>query len=294
MWKVTGLLILLAISGGKVYAQADGVYYSGLERWHEERMKSLKAENGWLNVAGLFWLKEGKNSFGTDKQNAVVFPEGTIAANAGSFERNGNTVKLLVGNATIAVNGKPVSEAIIFHPDSLHNPIVSSGNLRWTIIKRDDKIGVRLRNLASKKVTDFKGVERFKADTAWRLTATFQKHPLPTQIPITNVLGQTSQQSSPGKLFFAINNQVFSLDALEEGDELFMLFADETSGDQTYGTGRFLNVEKAGADGKTIIDFNKAYNPPCAFTEFATCPLPPKQNVLPVAITAGEKNYMAH
>lgn len=294
MWKVVGLLMLQTMSISKSFTQNNNEYTAELERWHRQRVESLKAENGWLNVAGLFWLSEGKNSFGSDKQNAVVFPEGSIAAKAGYFERSGNIAKLVVGDAPITVNGKPASEAIIFHPDSVQNPVIASGNLRWTIIKRDNKIGVRLRDLAAKKIAGFKGIEHFKTDTAWRLTATFQKHALPTQIAITNVLGQTSQQPSPGKLFFTINNKVFSLDALEEGDELFMLFADETSGNQTYGTGRFLSVDKPGADGRTIIDFNKAYNPPCAFTEFATCPLPPKQNVLPIAITAGEKNYGSH
>lgn len=292
--RIMVLWLILATATGNAYSQTSDNYLAGLEKWHKRRIESLKSENGWLNLAGLFWLAEGKNSFGSDKQEAIVFPTGSIAGHAGYFERSGNMVRMVVDNAPITVNGKPATDAVIYHSDSAKQPTVASGNLRWAVIKREEKIGIRLRDLASEELKSFKGIERFKPDTAWRLEAVFQKHMLPTQIPITNVLGQTSLQPSPGKLFFTINGSVYSLEALEEDDKLFIVFADETSGGETYGTGRFLTVDKPGADGNTVIDFNKAYNPPCAFTRFATCPLPPKQNVLPVAITAGEKDYGQH
>ena len=164
------------------------------------------------------------------------------------------------------------------------------GSLRWNIIQREEKIGVRLRDLASVVLTSFNGTERFALDSNLKLLA----HLEPAQqnkLLIANVLGQISPLASPGKLVFNIMGTTYTLDALEEGDELFILFGDATSGKETYPAGRFLYTNKPDANGNTIIDFNKAFNPPCAFTKFATCPLPPKQNILPIAIKAGEKNY---
>jgi uncharacterized protein len=288
-----GLFCLLFSTG--INAQTVPAYQQEIESWHARRIQNLKAANGWLNLVGLYWLDEGKNSFGSGRQNKIIFPEGTIAETAGYFERTGNTVKLVVqNNAAIKVNDNPATEAVIFGNDSLRPPVVSSGSLRWTIIRRDDKIGVRLRDLESPLATNFKDIDRYSTDSSWRVQASLQAERQSRSIAITNILGQTSQQQTPGKLVFTINNKQYTLDALEEGDELFIIFADETSGKTTYPSGRFLSVKKPGGDGTTIIDFNKAYNPPCAFTNYATCPLPPRQNVLPLSVTAGEKNYGHH
>jgi uncharacterized protein (DUF1684 family) len=289
-----GALLIFSLVSQNSFSQST--YQKEIDDWHGKRLEGLKAENGWLNLVGLFWLDEGKNSFGSGKQNKLVFPEGSIEAEAGYFELTGGKVKLVAtGKEAIKVNGRPATEAVIFSKDSIRRPpIVSTGNLKWTIIQRDDKIGVRLRDLKSLAVVMFKGVDRFPVDSVWRLPATLQANALPQTIAITNVLGQTSQQQSPGKLLFYINNRPYTLDALEEGKELFIIFGDATSGKTTYPAGRFLSVEKPGADGSTWIDFNKAYDPPCAFTPYATCPLPPKQNILPVAITAGEKDFGHH
>jgi uncharacterized protein (DUF1684 family) len=278
-----------------VRAQTTVSYQQEIEGWHGERIQKLKAPNGWLNLVGLYWLEEGNNPFGSGQQNKVIFPTGTIVESAGIFERTGNKVKLVtLNNTLIKVNDKPVTEAVIYDKDSTRQPVIAYGNLRWTIIQRDDKIGVRLRNLKSAEATAFKDIDRFPVDTAWRISATLQVAGQARSIAITNILGQTNQQQTPGKLVFAIEGKQYSLDALEEGDELFIIFGDETSGKTTYPSGRFLYAKKPGADGKTILDFNKAYNPPCAFTNYATCPLPPKENILPVAVTAGEKNYGHH
>jgi uncharacterized protein (DUF1684 family) len=182
---------------------------------------------------------------------------------------------------------------VIFQNDSATE--VRYGPLKWTIIKRDSQFAIRLRNLQSPAIKDFKGIERFTIDPSWNIKAVMQENVTPVFIPITNVLGKTSNQQSPGKLSFTINGKQYTLDALDGGkDELFIIFGDETNGDQTYPSGRYMYIKRPGADGVTYIDFNKAYNPPCAFTSYATCPLPPKQNILPVAVTAGEKNYGGH
>ncbi len=287
--------LILLLSGGHLLAQPSSIYKQEIESWHQSRIKDLKAASGWLNLAGLFWLNEGKNSFGSDSGNAIVFPKGTITPSAGYFERTGNTVKLVVqNNSAIRVNGTAVKEAVIFGGDSSRPALVSSGSLRWTIIKREDKIGVRLRNLESPQAVTFKDIQRFPVDSTWKVSATLRKEQQPQTIAIANVLGQISQQQTPGKLYFTIGDKQYTLDALEEGDELFIIFADATNGKTTYPSGRFLSVKKPGADGLTNIDFNKAYDPPCAFTPYATCPLPPKQNVLDLAVTAGEKDYGHH
>jgi len=280
----------------RLSAQTPAAYTAAIQQWHEQRIEGLKAPNGWLNLAGLFWLEEGRNSFGSDKSNKIVFPAGKIEGTAGYFQRVGGSVKLVVtGDAPVTVNGRPVKEAIIFSRDSARPAVVACGSLRWTIIQREDKLGIRLRDLGSPELTAFRDIDRFPVDTTWRIRAVFQPASGPQSIAITNVIGQTSQQQTPGRLLFTFHNQQYSLDALDEGPELFIVFADGTSGKSTYVSGRFLAVDRP-ADGNntTFIDFNKAYNPPCAFTNYATCPLPPKQNVLPFDVEAGEKDYGRH
>lgn len=284
-----------ALPAMQTQAQTTVSYQQEIADWHVKRIQNLKAPNGWLNLVGLYWLEEGENSFGSGLGNKLVFPDGAIPEEAGILERNGNTVRLIVRtNVEIKVNDKPVTEAVIFGQDSTRPAVVSYGSLRWTIIRRDDKIGVRLRNLESSEAAHFTDIDRYPVDSSWRISAVLQTGHQPQSIAITNILGQTNQQKTPGKLVFTIHNQQYTLDALEEGDELFIIFADATSGKTTYPSGRFLTVKKPGADGTTIIDFNKAYDPPCAFTSYATCPLPPRQNVLPFAVTAGEKDYGHH
>jgi uncharacterized protein (DUF1684 family) len=286
---VIGFLVLLSLS---LQAQTD--YKQSIDDWHQKRIEDLKKENGWLNLAGLFWLQPGKNSFGSGTDVQIKFPEKTVVGQAGYFELNGNTVLLHTNEQTpVQVNGVVKNDAIIFHPDSARPAQCSYGSLRWTIIKREDKTGIRLRDLNSKQLTAFKGIEHFPIDSQYRVTARLQKS-FASSIMITNVLGQTNAQSTPGKLLFTLQGKDYSLDALEEDNELFIIFGDATSGEETYPSGRFLHAALPGENGITTLDFNKAYNPPCAFTPYATCPIPPKQNILPIAINAGEKNYGGH
>ncbi len=262
-----------------------------VEAWFDERIRDLKDTTGWLNLVGLYWLQEGINTFGSAETNQVVFPSGTIAADAGYFLVKNGVVTMNVNTGVpITSRGIPVTSMVVFHPDSTRSPRLELGSLQWFIIQRDNQVGVRLRDLNSAALTQFKGIERFPVDIKWRVEANFK----PTEgktIDITNVLGQTVATPSPGILNFRIDGKDYTIDALDGGDELFLIFADNTNGKDTYPAGRYLYVKKPGADNKVVIDFNKAYNPPCAFTPFATCPLPPRQNVLTLAVKAGEKNY---
>jgi uncharacterized protein len=266
-----------------------------IEAWHANRIVNLKGNNGWLNIAGLYWLQDGINTFGADEKNSVVFPEGTIVPEAGYFlVRNGVVQMELKKDVAVLIDSAKVNSVQIFHPDSARALVSNHGSLQWFIIKRDNQVGVRLRDLNSKAITNFAGIERYPVDVTWRLTADFK----PTEgkmIDITNVLGQTVPQKSPGTLTFELEGNLYSIDVLEGGDEeFFLIFGDPTNEKETYPAGRYLYVKQPGPDGKVIIDFNKAYNPPCAFTPFATCPLPPRQNILTVRIEAGEKNYDSH
>jgi uncharacterized protein len=297
--KITGpgLLFFLALNILAVRALAQGTAYEeSIRQWDRKRVEDLKAENGWLNLAGLFWLKPGKASFGSGQKADVRFPAGTIQEHAGYFEVTGQSVSITTDkNALITVNGRPIQQALIYHKDSSSAPELQSGSLKWNIIRRDDKLAIRLRNLQSDAIKNFKGIERFAVDSNWRIRAVLQPGINKGGINIINVLGQSSTQSSPGKLHFSINGKQYTLDALDGGkDELFLIFGDETNGVETYPSGRYMYIPRPGNDGVTYIDFNKAYNPPCAFTDYATCPLPPKQNILPIAIPAGEKKYTIH
>jgi uncharacterized protein (DUF1684 family) len=280
----------------KLTAQQNANYHTEMEQWKITRINALKADNGWLNLVGLYWLNEGDNSFGTAKSNTIVFPKGSIPANAGKLFVENQTVKLSVAEGVvIKVNDEIVKAPQIVYAKELGKPAsMSYGNMHWTIIRREDKIGIRLRDYNSPLVKTFNGVDRFPTDSTWRIDAVLQAPASPSTIPIANVLGQIIQMKLLGSLLFKINDQPFSLDVVEEENKLFVIFGDATNKKETYGAGRFMYIPKPDSSGRTVVDFNKAFNPPCVFTPYATCPLPPKQNILPIAVTAGEKNYNAH
>ncbi len=263
--------------------------------WQQKRNAYQVSENGWVNLAGLFWLKEGINTFGSGADNDLVFPQGKIPEHAGFLLVNQNEITVS-GAPEVAFNiqDRVVSSAVIFHPDSAR-VTVAYGPLRWFVIKRGDQYGIRLRDLDHPLLKTFHGIECFPVDPAWRIAGKVEWADSTRTIDVTNVLGQTAPQRSVGTLVFSYQGQEYRLDALDEGgNEFFIIFGDETNARDTYGAGRYLYVPVPESGDAVIIDFNKAYNPPCAFTEFATCPLPPQQNVLPFAIPAGEKNYATH
>lgn len=271
-------------------------YAKEIDQWHTERIDEVKSDNGWLNLAGLYWLKEGINTFGSDESNDIVFPAGKIDGRAGYFLVKNGVVEIhALPDAKILIDSSVVSDKIIFHPDSTTHAQLAHGSLRWFIIKRDDQVGIRLRDMESKALAEFTGIDRYEVDPAWRIEAKAEIPETPKRISITNVLGQTTDQLSPGTIVFNVNSQTYRLDALDEGTgEWFIIFGDSTNTKETYPAGRYLYVKLPDAAGNTIIDFNKSYNPPCAFTPFATCPLPPAQNVLPLSIRAGEKLFKGY
>lgn len=268
-------------------------YKNEIDSWHQGRINSLKSHTGYLNLAGLFWLKDGINSFGSDPDNDIVFPEKKIASKAGYFLLKDSVVSISVlPNVKIFSMGKPVTKMVIFSPDSSSVPTLEIDSLSWFVIKRLDKFGIRLRDFNNIVLKEFKGIERFPVDAKWRFKASFVDAPIGRTIAIQNILGQTEHNLSPGTLEFNINGKPFHLDVIDENaKDLFIVFGDLSNGKSTYGGGRFVYVERPDSTKTTWVDFNKAINPPCSLTSFTTCPKPPEQNILDVEINAGEKKY---
>jgi len=290
--------ILILLSCASTPPQPNLNYENGIRDWHQDRINRLKQPDSWLSLAGLFWLDEGENSFGSASDNDVVFPGEMTPEYLGSFQRQGDSIWVeTVENEVITHNGLLITGRVLMTSDSEGEPaILALGTLSWYIIKRGEKYGVRLKDSKNHNLLSFTGIERYPVNESWLVNTILIPHPEPTTIPIPNVLGQINDSPSPGILVFTIAGTEYRLEpiASPEDKTYFIIFADETSGMETYGAGRFLVADAADEDGMTILDFNKAYNPPCAFSEFATCPLPPAQNVLSIKIEAGEKAYHAY
>lgn len=274
---------ILFAAGTLLAAAAATPYADETAQWRAAYEASLKAPDGWLSVAGLFWLHEGDNVLGSDAQSDVVLP-------AGGPKRVGvlRFVGGEAGGGKVTFQNRVLKSDISAHPD-----VVKIGDVSLTIVERGGKTGVRLRDPNAETRREFTGCKWFPPDAAWRISAKWVAYPRPKKIAITNILGMTDEEASPGYAEFTVQGKTARLEPVVEDGGLFFIFKDATSGKTTYGAGRFLDSAMPKAD-VVELDFNKAYNPPCAFTAFATCPLPPRQNVMAVAIAAGEKSYGNH
>jgi len=264
-------------------------FLSSTETWRQEMEKILRGPTGWLALAGLSWLHEGVNLIGTDPAADVRLPAGTASPNLGRIEVHGSEAVLHVtGNDPTVVRGTPV-ERIALVPDVGDSPtFVDLGELRLVLIRRGPHLGIRLWDNRRAERSAFPGRRWYPIDPAWRVTASFAAHDPPLALSVPNVQGEVNQERAIGKVVFTISGTSCSLEALtEEGGELFLIFADPTNGDTTYPSGRFLYTAEP-SDGSVVLDFNRAYSPPCAFTPYATCPLPPSENRLTVRVEAGE------
>jgi uncharacterized protein (DUF1684 family) len=263
-------------------------------QWRAARTQSLTGDTGWLSLVGLLWLKEGANSFGRGSGNSLVLDNPSLADQAGTFVVQGHKVRFMARpGAGITHHGAPVTEIELVADSQGEPTVVSSGSLRFFVIERAGKLGVRVRDLNSPRRVDFKGLEYFPVSTDWKVTARFEPYVPARHITIMNILGMEDDALAPGALVFTHGGREWRLEAVLEspGDtELFVMFQDATSGHETYGGGRFMHAPLPEA-GSTVLDFNKSYNPPCALNDFATCPLPPPENRLTLRVDAGELKY---
>lgn len=290
-------LALLALTGAAAAPPGPAPYAAEIAAWRAERETRLKSESGWLSLAGLTWLKQGDNTLGSGAGNDIVLPAGSAPERAGVIELQGTkaTLRLAPGVAG-TIGGKAVSKATL-QPDSADKPdVLALGRLTIVVIERSGRFGVRVKDPQSPTRTGFKGLSWFPVDASWRVQARFVPHDQPRTIELADVTGSVQRMTSPGYVVFKHGGKELRLEpVLEEPDskELFFIFRDLTSGRETYGAGRYL-YSALPQEGTVTLDFNKAYNPPCAFTRFATCPLPPRQNRLPVRVPAGEKHGGGH
>ena len=270
-------------------------YVADIESWQERRIAGLK--KNWLSLAGLFLLEEGENTFGADPGCDIVFPNPNTPELIGKFILNNGKVSMKINPGIEVYNEEEQVQELEMVNDNAGDPtVLQLGTLTWYIIKRVDNIYVRLRDSDNPAIEQLTSIEMYPLDTLWRLSAYYEPHMTPKIIETTTTHGDPSRITSSGAVGFRINGDYYRLDvwALGDSDRFQTIFADGTSGITTYGAGRFVIVEQSDIGNGYIIDFNKAYNPPCAFTEFATCPLPPPQNRLPIRVTAGEKFSGSH
>jgi uncharacterized protein (DUF1684 family) len=265
---------------------AGSTYVDEISSWRASHEAGLKAPTGWLSVAGLFWLHEGPNVVGSNPQSDIVLPSGPRKAGVlsfingkVSFDPSDRNFAGKRGELRMDTEGKP--------------DVLEIAGMQLTIIRRGEKTGVRLRDPNAATRREFTGLKWFPTSESWRIKARWTAYSEPKTIAVTNILGMTDQEPAPGYAEFTAGGKKVRLEPVLEDDELFFIFKDQTSGKSTYPAGRFLYADLP-KNGEVILDFNKAENPPCAFTAYATCPLPPRQNALAVAIEAGELNYGHH
>ncbi|HEV8485386.1 MAG TPA: DUF1684 domain-containing protein [Blastocatellia bacterium] len=292
--RLLGLSAILILTGT---AWGQNTYHASIDAWRTEREATIKADDGWLTVTGLFWLKEGRNNFGTGADNEIVLPSGSGPTRAGTFLlKEGKITLQVVEDADVSLAGKAI-HSLDVKTDAKGPPdVLRIADLSLTVIKRGQRYGVRLKDRHSRNRKEFTGLRWYPVQESFRIAARFIPYDQPKEIEIVNVIGDVEKSKSPGVLTFTLQGQQYRLEPIVDEGKLFIIFKDLTSGKTTYPAGRFLYAEApkdAPKESIVTLDFNQAINPPCAFTAFATCPLPPRQNRLNIAIEAGEQTYHA-
>ena len=279
--------------------QAAGAsdYAASIAEWRAEREEELKGPGGWLNLAGLYWLEPGVTRMGAAPDNDIVLSNLLAAPYIGVFGWENGVIDFRAEpGAEVFNNGEPVSQLRLVHDEEGEPTVLTHGSLSWHAIGRMDRMGVRLRDLNHPAVAAFPGIRSYPTDPAWRVEARFEPYAQPEQRILSTVVeGLGWNPAAPGVLAFELGGEPFSLEAYAAGPGFLLIFADLTTGKTTYPAGRYLYAfGPRGPAGTVTLDFNKAINLPCAFTDFATCPLPQRRNRLKVAIEAGEKYARRH
>lgn len=291
-WPVLGLVLVLllgAIGCRTRLAPAPTSWHA----WRERRSVDIAGPDGWASIAGLFWLQEGEQWVGARGDVPVKLPMGSAPNVVGTFRLERGTVRFTpVPGVRVMLRGYAVTAEKELATDVDGAPdILEVGRVKFWILHRGDRRGVRVRDPEAPERINFKEIPVFTYHPAYRVTARFEPYTPPRTLQVADVTGGSNEETCPGALVFQLHEQEVRLDVIDdpEANDFFLLFRDATSGKETYGGGRFLHVRRPNDAGEVDIDFNLAYSPPCAFTAFATCPVPPRQNWLPVPIKAGER-----
>jgi uncharacterized protein len=271
--------------------------------WKRSRFERLQKPDGWLTLVGLGWLKAGENSIGSDPKSTVLLPAGKAPARLGTLRLTGGAKPTVTFSAESGVavtrKGAAVSTLVLVSDADAkaddEPTLLQHGSLSFFLIRRGDRLGIRVKDSESAALKAFQGLDYFPLDRSLKLEGRFEPAAEVKEIPIPNALGFDEPILSPGHVVFTLQGQEHRLLALDDtGDgRLFLVFGDKTNGRETYGGGRFLYTDPPQA-GRVTVDFNRSYNPPCVFTPYATCPLPPRENRLPLRIEAGEKSFLGH
>ncbi|MFY9690664.1 MAG: DUF1684 domain-containing protein [Candidatus Acidiferrales bacterium] len=269
-------------------AAPDGTdYRASVEKWRQEYQADLASDHGWLTVSGLFWLHDGENTFGSNPLDDIVLPA-PVPAEAGTFEfHSGKTIVHMKPGVTAMMHGAKVTTAEM-RPDS--NDQLVMGDLTMYVHASGERYAIRLKDKNSKLRKDFTGLHWFPVDPAYRVVGRWVPYEKAKTVVIENVMGDTGPEQFRGYVEFTLNGRKLRLEPEQDGSDFEFVFRDLTSGHETYGAARFLDTT-LGNDGSVVMDFNEAYNPPCAYNPYTTCPLPQPENRLPVRIEAGEKSY---
>lgn len=282
--------LLIALLAAAPVLAADTGWKKADAEWRARAEQSLRKDNGWLTLAGRYVMKPGANTFGTAKDNDIVFPEGLGPAHMGTVNVDVGkvTVKLMPG-ILMEQDGIPMDEKVM-GTDPENRDWVQIGRASFHVIERDGRYILRLADKESEVRKRFQGRVWYDIKDAYRVKAKFVPYDPPRTLSIVNVIDEVSEEPSPGYVEFRLGGRTQRLDAVGDDEGLFFVLRDATAGETTYPPGRMLYVEKKPKPGETfMLDLNRAYNPPCAFSEFTTCPLPPKQNILKAKIEAGER-----
>ncbi|MBS0558258.1 MAG: DUF1684 domain-containing protein [Proteobacteria bacterium] len=289
---INSMLLATAVFAATAGIAADSAYVRQIQDWQSKRVERLRAPGGWLTLVGLDWLKDGNNTLGSAKDSDIVLPKAPARLGTITLD-HGKAAIVLDAKSGATIDGKPQREAILLDDSHDKPTMVAWGTVSFYLIQRGDKFGLRVKDTDAPTRTQFAGLEYFPIDPSWRIEAKWEAYDPPHEVEEPNVLGQIDKVVVPGAAVFERDGVAYRVEPVVEtpGDtEYFLVFADKTSGHETYGAARFVYTEPP-KDGKIVIDFNKAYNPPCAFTPYATCPLPTSQNRLKLRVTAGEKKY---
>ncbi|MEO6065541.1 MAG: DUF1684 domain-containing protein [Lysobacterales bacterium] len=291
------LTAAMALGAVDTVLPAAAAHRAGIEQWRDERVGRLRDPNGWLTLVGLHWLDAGWQTVGAHADNDIelsVGPEhlGRIGLIDGKVCFEPRKEAGAVIEHAVETTDK-AQKHIVLAPDSTEQPsVVRMGAANFVVIERSGRFGLRVKNPEAPTRTGFTQIDQFPIDSAWRFDASFEPHTDGKTIDIASVINTIEAMPNPGVVVFKLKGKTFRLEAVDEGDgQLFLIFADRTNGKSTYGPGRFLYADKP-VDNRTVVDFNRAYNPPCAFNAYSTCPLPPPENRLDLAVTAGEKKYV--